>query len=227
MICLLFDLDGTLVLTGGAGMRAFDKAYKKVFHLEGDISGVSPAGKTDRAILLEVCRMIANREPTPEEEEEVFRQYLGYLREEIKASTKFRILPGVKPLLEALSRNRQCLLGLGTGNLKEGARIKLIHAGFWQYFTFGGFGCDATDRTQLLTTALQRGTGMLPDDEAFEAVYVIGDTPLDVHAGKAIGARTLGVATGPYSLADLEAAGADYLYPDLSDNEAVLSDLGL
>lgn len=227
MICLLFDLDGTLVLTGGAGMRAFDKAYKKVFRMEGDISGVSPAGMTDRAILLEVCQMIANREPTLEEEEEVFRQYLANLKEEIRVSAKFRILPGVTQLLETLSRNKKCLLGLGTGNLKEGARIKLTHAGFWQYFTFGGFGCDATDRTHLLKVALQRGKRMLPDGEAFEAVYVIGDTPRDVHAGQAIGARTVGVATGPYTMDNLEAAGADYLYPDLSDYESVLSDLGL
>lgn len=227
MICLLFDLDGTLVLTGGAGMRAFDHAYKEVFRVEGDISGVSPAGKTDRAILFEVCRMLIQRDPTPEEEEEVFNRYVSYLRIEIKRSPKFRILPGVESLLEALSKNTHCLLGLGTGNLKEGAKIKLTYAGFWDYFTFGGYGCDATDRAELLRIALRRGQDQLRDGEAFSTVYVIGDTPRDIEAGRALGARTIGVATGPYSVEQLSKAGADRFYTDLSDHQSFLVDLGL
>ncbi len=226
-LCFLFDLDGTLVLTGGAGLRAFDRAFREIFGSDGKIISVNPAGMTDPAILDAVCRGFLNRGPTAEEGERVFAKYLDYLREEIDKTDRFEVMPGVKSLLEILDQNDRCFLGLGTGNLQEGARIKLEYPDLWRYFRFGGFGSDATDRTRLLEKAFEEGRRLLPPGEDFETVYVIGDTPRDITAGRAIGARTIGVATGPYSMEVLDASGADRVYPDLANHRIFLGDIGI
>jgi phosphoglycolate phosphatase-like HAD superfamily hydrolase len=226
-ICFLFDLDGTLVLTGGAGLRAFDTAFREVFQVDGRIATASPAGKTDPDILRRVCLEFLGREPTPDEERSVYALYLEQLRMEVAASPDFEIMPGIVALLKWLEADERCLVGLGTGNLEQGAEIKLTRPDLWRFFRFGGFGSDATERSELLAIAMERGRALLENGQAIDEVYVIGDTPRDVSAGRAIGARTVGVATGPYSVEDLEKAGADLVYPDLSDYEAFLSDTGL
>ena len=223
--CILFDLDGTLVLTGGAGMRAFDRAFKEIYGTDGEIKSVNPAGKTDPAILDEVCRHFLDRRPTPEEREAVFARYVRYLEGEVRDAPGFQVMPGIKPLLEALSRDGRMFLGLGTGNIREGARIKLEPPGLWRYFRFGGFGSDAFDRPGLLARGLKEGRKLLGEGMDFEAVYVIGDTHHDITAGRAIGARTIGVATGPYSVEDLRRERPDRIYEDLSDYRAFLADL--
>jgi len=226
-ICFLIDLDGTLVLTGGAGLRAFDKAFRVVYEVDGKIATASPAGKTDPDILRRVCLAFLGREPTPEEEASVYALYLQYLRDEVDRSVDFEIMPGIESLLQKMSLDERCLVGLGTGNLEQGAKIKLSRPDLWRYFRFGGFGSDAPERPELLKIGLARGRALLEDGQAIKEVYVIGDTPHDISAGQAIGARTVGVATGPFSVKDLQAAGADLVYPDLSDYEAFLADVGL
>lgn len=225
--CFLFDLDGTLVLTGGAGLRAFDLAFTEVFGVEGGLKSISPAGKTDPAILREICDKVMGRAPTDAEEKEVFDRYLAGLQNEVDRSSDFRIMPGIEPLLEALENNQHCLLGLGTGNIEEGARIKLDRPGLWRFFSFGGFGSDAVSRPRLLEIAIERGRRFIKDGDEICEVYVIGDTPNDIDAGKAIKARTVGVATGPFSVEELDAAGADIVFQDLSDHTTFLEKLGL
>lgn len=226
-LCFLIDLDGTLVLTGGAGLRAFDRAFREVYEVDGKIATASPAGKTDPDILRRVCLTFLGREPTKEEEKKVYARYLEYLQDEVDGSPDFEVMPGIEPLLDRLVADERCLVGLGTGNLEQGARIKLSRPDLWRYFRFGGYGSDATERSELLAIAVERGRALLEEGQAIDEVYVIGDTPRDISAGQAIGARTVGVATGPYSVEDLEKEGADLVYADFADYEAFLSDLGL
>lgn len=225
-ICLLFDLDGTLVLTGGAGLRSFNQAFFEIFKTEKTLESIKPAGKTDTAIIKEVCRLTLKRDPTLEEMEQCFDRYLNLLKIEVD-SPNFQILPGVKPLLKSLSQHSCCLLGLGTGNLEKGAEIKLKHSNLWDYFQFGGFGSDSEDRPELLRIAQNRALKLLKNNETIDQTWVIGDTPKDIQAGKAIRANTVGVATGPYSSDQLIAEGADLVYEDLQDYKAFIKDVGL
>ncbi|MFH1999782.1 MAG: HAD family hydrolase [Planctomycetota bacterium] len=227
MFCFLFDLDGTLVLTGGAGIRAFDQAFREIFQTEGKIKSISPAGKTDPAILQMMCNRYLERNPTEEEQRAVFSRYLEILKDEVEETDKFEVMPGIRPLLEYLHNHADCLLGLGTGNIKAGAEIKLRRPDLWKYFHFGGFGSDAPERSQLLQRALDRGTHLLKPGEKIHKVFVIGDTPNDIQAGHAIHAQTVGVATGPYPVKALEEAGADRVYKDLSAYQDFLGDVGV
>jgi len=220
-ICFLFDLDGTLVTTGGAGMRAFDRAFRERFGRPAQIRSVSPAGKTDPEILAEVCLRALGRLPAPREEEALFRRYTELLEEELRRTSDFRVHPGIPEVLSRLHGRAGCLLGLGTGNIREGARIKLEIPGLWHYFRFGGFGGDGRDRKALLEAALRRGRALVDGGTDFERVYVVGDTPRDVAAGRAVGARVIGVATGPYSAEALERA-AFRVFPDLGDPDSFL-----
>jgi phosphoglycolate phosphatase-like HAD superfamily hydrolase len=227
-ICVLFDLDGTLVLTGGAGMIAFDATFEEIFRVPGKIKDARPAGKTDPVILNQVCQKVLRRDPTSEEVEAYFKRYLTHLKEIVHTTDKYQVLPGIQALLEVLRDHPDCLLGLGTGNIREGARVKLSRPpGLWDYFAFGGFGSDSTDRPELLAIGRDRGKALLPAGEDFEEVYIIGDTPRDIEAGQAIQARTVGVATGPFSATDLQAAGADRVYEDFSDYPSFIKEIGL
>lgn len=227
IFCFLFDLDGTLILTGGAGLRAFDQAFKSVFQVSGKIKAASPAGKTDPVILRIVCEKYLKTGPTPEQEKAFFECYLDRLALDLESAPQYQIMPGIEPLLKRLADDDRCILGLGTGNIREGAKIKLMRSDLWRFFSFGGFGSDARDRSKLLEKAIQRGRAQIGENEEIREVIVVGDTPHDVHAGQAIGARTVAVATGPFDRADLEATGADLVYEDLGDYLAFLHDLGL
>ncbi|MHC4943395.1 MAG: HAD family hydrolase [Planctomycetota bacterium] len=226
-ICFLFDLDGTLVLTGGAGLRAFDKAFKDCFQADGKIEIASPAGKTDPNILRHVCEHFLGRTATSAEERTFFDRYLECLVEDMRTTDRYQVMPGIKALLEHLDRDDRCLLGLGTGNIEKGAEIKLRTGDLWRYFRFGGFGSDASERAGLLRKALERAEALLKGGERIRETYVIGDTPHDIQAGRSVGARTVGVATGPYDLDELKRAGADFLYEDLGDFRTFLADIKL
>jgi phosphoglycolate phosphatase-like HAD superfamily hydrolase len=226
-ICFLFDLDGTLVLTGGAGLRAFDEAFKGCFREDGRIEVASPAGRTDPDILRDVCLHFLGRAPTGDEERSFFEVYLKCLAEDIKTSDNYEVMPGIKDLLDHLERDDRCLLGLGTGNIERGAEIKLRKGDLWRYFPFGGFGSDASDRAGLIRKAMERAEAFLDNEARIKEIYVIGDTPHDIHAGHEAGARAVGVATGPYDKDQLREAGADLVYEDLGDYRAFLADVGL
>jgi len=219
---LLFDLDWTLIYTGGAGVRALDHAFEKLFGIPEAMKKISPDGKTDPAICREMIRVHLSREPEGPEIENLCRGYLDRLAEEIPVSPGYRILPGIPKLLEELSHHDEVLMGLGTGNLKEGAAIKLARADLMKYFRFGGYGSDAEERPTVLRTAVKRAEALAKKTFGPKDVVVIGDNIRDVQAGQAIGALTVAVASGPMNSDALAASRPDHLFQDLSDTQKVL-----
>lgn len=213
MKLFLFDVDLTLISTGGAGLRALDRACREILSRDGCMDGISPHGKTDPLIVREILYGIQypfSRNLV----DSILASYLCFLREEVAESASYRVLPGVRELLGELQTRSGVLLGLATGNIHEGARIKLERAGLNPFFRFGGFGSDAEDRVAVVRRAIDEGcrlsgNGILPED-----VWVIGDTPRDVEAGREAGCRTVAVATGGYSIEDLRTTGADLAIED-------------
>ncbi len=224
---LLFDIDGTLVLTGGAGGRAMARAARDLFSMADAVGSISMAGRTDAWIVSQMCE--AQRFDYSTELLERFREkYVSHLRTEIHApGPRKGVLPGVRPLLEALAARSDVHVALLTGNFEEGARIKLAHFDLWQFFGGGAFGDVSHNRNLLLDVAMRRvrESGGPTVDPA--EVLIIGDTPLDVAVAVTGGARSLGVATGDYSAEELMASGADVVLNDLSQLNAALSALGL
>lgn len=222
---LLFDIDGTLIITGGAGGRAVARACAALFPLEADGSayeGVPLAGRTDRWIFAEYAR----RHGVEIDAADLARMreaYLQHLAREIhEPSSGKRVLPGVRALLERLSGHDEVCLGLLTGNVADGARIKLEHFDLWRYFVAGGFGDSALDRTAVFNAALAAVSATCGARFDPEDVVVVGDTPLDVAVAVETGARSVAVTTGTYSAESLWAAGADEVLENLGDLSAAL-----
>lgn len=219
---LLFDIDGTLIRSGGAGSRALERTVAEAFGLAFERAGFSFSGGTDRAIFR---RLLAERgiEPTEAALARTFEVYLDILRDEIERAESYRVNPGIEEALEALAAPGagEVAVGLGTGNVEAGARIKLARADLNRHFPFGGFGSDAEDRGELLRAGAARGAARL--GRALDAcdVLVIGDTPLDVSAAHQIGARCLAVATGGGTRDALEASGAEWVFDTLADPAAL------
>lgn len=216
MKVLLFDIDQTLINSGGAGLRALDRACRELYGLDRAMDGISPHGKTDPAIVREILRLkLGLEDPPPSPIATVLESYIRFLRNEVETSANYRVMPGILPLLDELAPQPNVMLGLATGNVEVGARIKLDRGGLNPYFTFGGFGSDSENRTELVRKAAEHagrksGASIPPDD-----VFVIGDTPLDVAAGRQAGFKTIGVATGSYSVPQLLEAGATAAVEDL------------
>ena len=220
---VLFDIDGTLVLTGGAGGRAMTLAFQDLFSIPDGFYGIPMPGRTDTWILSDAAAIHGIPADAPELPR--FPEiYLRHLAREIRTpSPRTLIMPGVTTLLDALAELDDVFLALLTGNYEAAARLKLEHFNLWHYFRSGAFGDDARDRNGLVPKALARVAGEGgPAFSPGEAV-VIGDTPLDVACAAVGGARSIGVATGNYSVDDLQAAGAHEVFADLRDTEAVLA----
>jgi phosphoglycolate phosphatase len=220
---LLFDVDGTLVLSGGAGARSVDEAFARLFGVAGAMARCQPHGKTDPAIFQEVARTHLGRTLTPAESDAIAEAYLNALAREVPASPGYEVMPGVSALLEALAADPRMVLGLATGNLEEGARIKLARAGLDRFFAFGGYGSDDEDRVRLVRIAVARGARRAGRSFPPEAIVVIGDTGRDIAAARGAGVRCVAVATGPSSAEELARHAPDALLPDLSDIDAFLS----
>lgn len=218
---LLFDLDATLVRTGGAGMRAMNRAFLEVMEWPDALGRISPAGRTDPSIAREISMKLRGQDMTPAELDRCFTRYLELLPVELSQAKNYRVLPGIAEFLELASRRPEYILGLGTGNLEPGARIKLEPAQLNHYFTFGGFGSDAEDRPALLRVAVERAQARTGLKLSPQQVVVIGDTPHDVHAGRAIQARTLAVATGPFTVEQLSACEPDLAIADFTATESL------
>ena len=223
---LLFDVDGTLILTGGAGIRAFQRTLRELFRIEAAIDGVRFHGRTDPDIIEDLCAAGLGRPPTLTETQAICRRYLTYLPEEVDRSPGYRVMPGLPDLLEVLARRPEVRLGLATGNLEGAAKIKLRRADLNRYFSFGGFGSDARDRTTLIRKAIERGRALVEGSSQPIRVVVIGDTDLDITCGREAGATTVAVATGGDSWETLHQASPDLLLNDLSRPEALLAMLG-
>jgi len=225
-VCL-FDIDGTLINTGGAGGAAMLAAIREEFGASGPLFDIAAAGRTDRAISLDV--FTAYDLPFSEQS---FRQfldcYLKLLPTHLKeCEPKGQILPGMPETLDALSQRDDIVLGLLTGNFREAAYLKLQHYKMHQHFDFGGFGDKYTHRNEVAKAALGHVLQRLGRDFDPSDIWVIGDTPADVECARAIGANVVAVATGIFSVAELEPSDPDFLFEDFSDLNRFLKLLDL
>jgi phosphoglycolate phosphatase len=217
---LLFDIDGTLLTSGGAGERALRRGFRDRFGIDDDLARVEIAGRTDSGI---ARRMLATHglDETPENLAAFFDGYLHFLSEELPASPG-TLLPGIVALLEALHPRPDIVLALLTGNLERGAEIKLTHYGVWHYFEFGAYADDHHDRNELGRFARTRAQEKHGIDFPSDHIFVLGDTPHDISCARAIGAKAIAIATGKFSQAELGALAPDYLFADLGDVPRVL-----
>ena len=224
MRLLLFDIDGTLVNTGGAGVESLKMTVRNRFRTEDDLHDIEIAGKTDRAIIRDIlCKYQVD--PTEENITSFAREYIDGLPLCL-SRTRGRVLPGIQQVLERLKPQPHIVLALLTGNLQEGARLKLQHYGLWDFFEFGAFADDHYDRNQL--GAFARKRAQLKHGHDFDAadIDVIGDTNHDIACGKAFGARTIAVATGSWSRERLQGCAPDFWFDDFSDADDVIEKLG-
>lgn len=219
-LLFIWDIDGTLLLTGGAGKISFNRVFGEHFNQDNLWGQMRPDGKTDGVIIAELFEAGFGRKPSPEELSLITTRYIELMLEQIPLSPRFRLLPGVTETLAWLKQQSTWHCGLATGNFVETARCKLHRAGLDHYFSFGGYGSDSTDRLELTRTALARGIHMT--SETPKQVFLIGDTVYDVRCGQALNCTTIAVATGSTSKAELAAAGADYVLEDLTGFKALV-----
>lgn len=220
---VLFDIDGTLVLTGGAGMRAMNRACEELLGSREALNGIAVAGRTDWIILHDATAKTGH-ELTNHLLGALRDRYVELLREEIQHGGQGvkAVMPGVRPLLDALAARDDVFLGLLTGNFEEGARIKLEYFQLWDYFKCGAFGDDAPDRNALVPFALKRARDCGIAEVPPHHVLVVGDTPHDVACARAAGAVPIAVATGSYTVEQMRETGSEIVLDDLSDTAAFL-----
>ena len=216
----LFDIDGTLIASGGAGEYSMRLAVKDLFGAENGLEGIEIAGRTDQHITRNILQKFGV-EWSAERATAFLDAYLRHLAVELPRK-KGRLLPGIVPLLDALKANPRVALALLTGNLERGAEIKLTHYGVWEYFEFGAYADDDSDRNKLGVHAQTRARARHGVEFPPERTFVLGDTPHDITCGRAIGAKTVAIATGGYTRDQLAAYRPDFLFDDLSDVPAVL-----
>ena len=217
---LLFDIDGTLITSGGAGEWALRDAMKTRFGIDEDLGGILLAGATDKKIavaMLEKHGLASSAENITA----LLDEYLSHLEARMPRHDG-RVLPGMIELLEVLSKREEAVLALLTGNVVRGAEIKLTHYGVWHHFEFGAFADDHHDRNELGKFARTRAHDRHGIEFAPEKIYVIGDTPRDIECGRAIGAKTVAIATGHYSLEELAEHTPDFLFQDFSETNRVV-----
>jgi phosphoglycolate phosphatase len=205
---LLFDIDGTLVTTGGAGAVAWRQAFEELHGIPADIGAFTDAGMTDPDVGAKTFAAVLGREPSAHELAQLLQRRLEHLPEAVAGSERYRVLPGVPERLRQLSRDGH-LLGIITGNGDGAAHIKLARGDLNRWFTFGAYAVAGLDRPGIVRQAVQRGEAMLGRDVPNAQIFVVGDTPLDVQAAHAVGCTAIGVATGHYDTAALREAGAD------------------
>lgn len=222
---IVFDVDGCLLSSGGAGSRAWRGAFDRLYGVPADIWQFSEAGMTDPEVARLTFVGVVGHEPSDRELARVLAAYLERLSVEVEQSETYRVLPGVQELLPRLVR-AGTLLGLVTGLLEGAAHIKLARGKLNHFFAFGGYGSDARDRGELTRRALERA-GMICGHPLEPAgVLVVGDTPRDVQAAHAAGAVAVGVATGKYTLEELRAAGAEHVLATLESPLPSAADAG-
>ena len=222
MRLVLFDIDGTLLLSGGAGGRALSGAIAQAYTLPTGTDGVRFDGKTDPQIVREILSHHGQEDRFNDEEvSSLFSIYLELLRKELTAVDNFLVLPGALGLVRTLDRQENFLLGLATGNIEEGARLKLERAGLESFFAFGGFGSDAENRTDVIRVAIERGRERDAQVNS-EQVFIVGDTPRDIVHAKEAGVRTLAVASGNYSLDALRSYQPDLAVASLKPIEPIV-----
>lgn len=226
MRLVLFDIDGTLVNAGGAGRLALARALDEVYGTVGAIDRYDFRGKTDPRIVLDLVS------DSGLEEAEIrarmaacFDAYVRELDALVGDGARVRLLPGVAHVVRALTAREDAIVGLLTGNIEPGARVKLRPTGLWPLFRVGAFGSDDHDRRRLPAVACQRARELLGHHIPFARVTIVGDTPLDIDCARACGAVAVAVATGRHTESELAACGPDLLFGDLSDVKGVVDAL--
>jgi phosphoglycolate phosphatase len=215
-VAVLFDVDETLVHTGGAGARSWMAAFQELHGVAADIGQHTSAGETDPQVARETFRGVLDREPTSAELSQLYAHYLLALAEDIWASEQYRVLPGAESTLLRLS-DAGVVLGLVSGAMEGAARTKLMPANLNRFFIFGAYGSDSPDRPELTRLAVEKAA-RLHDQLTPSQVFVVGDTPRDIEAAQAAGAVSVGVASGHYSTDELAAAGATHVLSSLDED---------
>jgi phosphoglycolate phosphatase len=217
---ILFDVDGTLITSGGTGRKALVRSFERLYDRADACEHFSFAGMTDRAIFREGLRSIG-AEGTEAEIDRLLEDYLANLAHEVDEAEVYAVHPGIVAALDALVDLSHVALGLGTGNVEQGARIKIARVDLNSYFDFGGFGCDAEPRAELIAAGARRGAERLGVPLSDCRLLIVGDTPKDVAAAHDNGGVCIAVATGGASYEALIEAGGDLVCHDLTDPRAL------
>lgn len=215
-IAVLFDIDETLVHTGGAGARSWAWAFEQLYGVAADIGAHTSAGETDPQVGRGTFRAVLHREPSHDELARLYAKYLWHLSEDIWASTAYRVLNGAPELLTRLT-DAGVILGVVSGAMEGAARTKLEPGKLNRYFLFGSYGSDSPDRIELTRLGIAKAARLHGRELSPQQVSVVGDTPLDIAAGRAAQATTIGVASGHYHADELHAAQADHVLQSLAD----------
>ncbi len=215
-VAILFDVDGCLISTGGAGTKAWRYAFNRLHGIPADIGEFTEGGMTDPTVGRLTFKRVIGREPTDREMARLLAAYLDRLGVEVEQSPGYRVMPGVEPLLPRLT-DAGVLLGIVSGALEAAAHIKLARAGLNRFFSFGGYGSDSSDRAELTRVAIERAGRIHGHPLDAARLLVVGDTPRDIDAAHAAGAIAVGVATGKYTVEALRDAGADHVLATLED----------
>jgi beta-phosphoglucomutase-like phosphatase (HAD superfamily) len=215
-IAVLFDIDGTPLITGGAGAASWRLAFDELYGIPADIGKFTDTGMTDPDVGRKTFEAVLKRKPERKEFTRLLERRLFYLHQTVADSKDYRVLAGVEELLPKLIHDGR-LLGLVTGNLEAAAHIKLHRAQLNRFFSFGGYGSDSTDRGELTRIALKRATLVYGEPVTPEQAIVVGDTPHDVDGAHAAGMACVGVGSHHYTVDQLRAAGADYAITSLTE----------
>jgi phosphoglycolate phosphatase len=214
-VVVLFDVDETLVHTGGSGARSWMAAFEKLYGVPADIGAHSSAGETDPQVARATFQGVLGRDPSDDELSKLYAQYLLHLAEDILVSETYRVLRGAEQTLMRLGK-AGVTLGLVSGAMEGAARTKLIPANLNRFFIFGAYGSDSPDRADLTKLAIDKARRLHRELTAAQ-VHVVGDTPRDIEATHAAGAVSVGVASGHYSTDELSAAGAVHVLRSLEE----------
>jgi phosphoglycolate phosphatase len=215
-IAVLFDIDGTLLVTGGAGAESWRRAFDELYGIPADIGEFTDAGMTDPEVGRKTFQAVLHRDPERKEFTRLLERRLHYLHEAVADSADYRVLPGVQELLPRLVEEGY-LLGLVTGNVEAAAHVKLHRAALNRFFSFGGYGSDATDRGELTRVAVKRASLVYGEQLTPEQTIAVGDTPHDVEGAHAAGIACVGVGSNHFTVEQLRAAGADYAIASLEE----------
>lgn len=220
---LLFDIDGTLLLTGGAGKIAFEEAFEEIFEVPNAWGNLDPHGKTDLVIFDEVAQRTLGRLLSPGESGLLLDRYEEIFEDRILESPRFELMPGVIEILEHLSRDPNIFLALATGNFEGAGRMKLKRGAIEHYFQTGGFGNDARDRDKILLAAVEYSEELARQRFDKNNIFVIGDTEYDITAAKKAGVRSIAVLTNGRTHQHFEQDPPDHILKDLTDIPAFLA----
>ncbi|MEP7160173.1 MAG: HAD hydrolase-like protein [Dermatophilaceae bacterium] len=216
-VVVLFDIDETLVHTGGAGARSWAWAFDQLHGIPADIGAHSSAGETDPQVGRKTFHAVLGRDPSFDEMARLYATYLWHLAEDIWASPDYRVLDGVEPLLQRLG-DAGVMIGVVSGAMEGAAHMKMEPGKLNRYFTFGAYGSDSPDRDELTELGVAKAARLHGHELNRSQVYVVGDTPRDIEAAHAAGVVAVGVASGHYDVDALREAKADHVMASLSES---------